>query len=170
MNNMERTTMLTELACRAFSNIRVIVVTGVIAMVVGGCDDSHDVSCPEGEPVFESMTLTPDTVAPSADVDVVVVVSNFELSGEAGSHTEGLNPTPQDAADSDATACPGGHVHVYLDDLMTNPLIQAVESEFTITIPQDTAPGAHIIIGRLQNRDHSILTPEVTLEVNLTVE
>ncbi len=163
--------MTTELVFRASSNIRAIVVTGVIALVVGGCDDPREISCPEGDPAFESMTLTPDTAAPGADVDVVVVVSNFELSGETGSHhTEGIDPTPQDAADPDATTCPGGHVHVYLDDLMTNPLIQAVESKFVITIPMDTELGDHTIIGRLQNRDHSILTPEVAVEVDLTVE
>lgn len=134
------------------------------------CDDEHAADCPAAEPAIESISLMPDLVAPGGDIAVVVDVRNFELSGEGGPHTEGLGPAPQDANPADADTCPGGHVHVYLDDLMTNPLIQSVTSEFTITIPADTQPGSHTLIGRLQNRDHSILVPEIFHVVDVTVQ
>ncbi len=137
-----------------------------------GCSDDHGVTCPEGEPSIASMTLTPLTVAAGGDIDVVVVVENFELTGEPHAHPErepiSLGPRPQHSEEE--VACPGGHVHVYLDDLMTNPLTQAVTSEFILTIPDDTALGPHTIIGRLHNQDHTIFEPAVVAEVDITVE
>lgn len=137
-----------------------------------GCSDDAE-TCPAGDPTIESMVLTPDTIAAGADVMATVTVHNFELSGEPHAHTESqpleVGPEPQHE-DGEAVECTGGHVHIYLDDLMTNPLTQAVTSEFMFTIPDGTAVGDHVIIGRLHNRDHTILEPRVTLEVDIAVE
>jgi hypothetical protein len=143
------------------------------AVVALAACDEHGVDCPTEEPTV-AMTLSPDTVAPGGDVEGTIVVENFELSGEAGhSHTEGVGEPPgaeplhDDGEDEEA--CAGGHVHVYLDDLMTNPLTQATTAEFVITIPDDAADGMHAVIGRLHNRDHTIIKPEITTEVEITV-
>lgn len=124
-----------------------------------------------------SMTFTPSSGPPGADLSGKVMVHNFELTGEAGhTHTEAApqnapgDAHPQDSSHDEAAECPGGHVHVYFDDLMTEPLTQAVTSEFTIKLPADATAGTHTIMGRLHNRDHTIYTPEVIEEVEVTVE
>lgn len=144
-----------------------------LALAGLGCSDDHGVECPTGDPAITAMVLTPDTLAAGEDVSATVSVANFELSGEPHTHAEreplGVGPSPQHE-DAEPVECTGGHVHVYLDDLMSNPLTQAVTSEFMFTIPDTTTVGEHVIIGRLHNRDHTILEPQVTVEVDVTVQ
>lgn len=143
------------------------------ALTLGvACGHEHDeVVCPEGAPVIESLALSPTTVAPGDEIAGTVVVQNFELSGEADhQHAQGLDRWPQDTGDHGTSECAGGHLHVYLDDVMTNPLAMPVTGEFTFTIPTGTAAGAHTILGRLHNRDHTIVEPQVIEEVDITVE
>ena len=147
----------------------------VLGVACVGCDDHVD--CPTGDPGIASLALTPDTVSPGDTVTGKVSVVNFQLSGEEGdSHTQaeplgapGLEPLHGDET-SEGGECTGGHVHVYLDDLMTEPLTQATLSEFTFTVPDDTPAGAHTIIGRLHLRDHFVYEPQVTFETDLMVQ
>ena len=137
-----------------------------------------DVETCAGDPAIHHLSFTPETVVAGGDLAGSVSVMHFSLTGDAGhhddedgAHPENLGPSPQDSdSGHDEGACPTGHVHVYLDDLMSNPLTQATTSEFVITIPMDTVAGAHTLMGRLHNSDHTILEPQVISEVDITVE
>lgn len=139
-------------------------------LALAACSDhDHGTECDAGDPAITSLTFTPTTVGPGGDLTGTVVVENWTLTGEEGhTHTESLGPSPQ-ADGHDEGACNTGHLHVYLDDLMTNPLTQAVTSEFVITIPTDTTLGSHTIMGRLHNADHTIYEPQVIAEVDIEV-
>lgn len=130
-------------------------------LVSCGHDDDHADECPSVEnPSIDSFIVDPDTVAAGGNIDVTIAGSDLGFA----EHDEG------DDHHGEAEACPGGHIHVYLDDLMTNPLAQEEALEFTLTIPDDTEPGEHTLIARLHNRDHIIYKPEVTKETDITVE
>ena len=127
-------------------------------------DETTAEECPTVEnPVIESFDVTPTTLAAGDTIDATV--AGQELGFEEGHHAE----EGGHSAEEEST-CKGGHLHVYLDELMTNPLVMTEETTFQITIPADTAAGDHTLIARLQNRDHSIYEPEVTKEVTITVQ
>lgn len=143
----------------------------VLAMAAAACHDEHDSDCPTEAPTIDSFAVTPDSAAPGTTLTGTVAVSHFELSGEPHQHTEALRPglEPQDE-DAPAEECVGGHVHIYLDDLETNPLGMPTTPEFTFDLPSDAMPGAHTLIARLHTRDHKILEPQVTAEAAVTIE
>jgi hypothetical protein len=143
------------------------------ALVALGCHDEHE--CPAEPPAITSFTVSPTMVAPGGTVTGSVVVANFELNGE--SHTHGAAPLadaptsePLDEGHDAETACPGGHVHVYLDDVMTEPLAMTTQASFSLVIPAATPVGSHTLIARLQNRDHTIIQPEISAEASVDVE
>ena len=110
-------------------------------------------------PEILNFTVTPDTMNAGDTITGDVETLNFELASHAGG----------DAGDvhHDGNA---GHFHVYLDDLMTNPLVMPDENPFEIPMPVDATPGQHSLIVRLQNLDHTILEPQVTFTATITVQ
>lgn len=132
-----------------------------------GHDHTHEADaagCVEhgGEPMFTAFSVSPTTVAAGGAVEASI----------DGEHLGELAETESGAAEEHGHGgdCPGGHLHVYLDDLMTNPLAMVGAKSFQLTIPEETAAGEHILIVRLHNKDHTILTPEVTAQTAITVE
>lgn len=127
-------------------------------LLVCGCSDEQAPSCAEGPPAITAFSVTPTSVAPGDTLDATAKVSGFQLGGD------------EDAEDPHASSCVGGHIHVYLDDLMTNPLLMPETEAFQLTIPVDTPPGRHTLIARLQTHDHKILEPQVTAQTEILVE
>jgi len=129
--------------------------TLAFALIVFAC--GSDTICP-GDPAILSFTADTTTVAAGGTMDITVLVENFELSG----HTE--------MADSTGGACIMGHMHIYLDDLMSNPLLMPKTEMSTITIPVGTTAGAHTLIARLHDSSHLIVEPQVTMDLPITVQ
>ncbi|MCO4772132.1 MAG: hypothetical protein KDA24_19015 [Deltaproteobacteria bacterium] len=127
-------------------------------------------------PSFDEISAAPATVEAGGDIDLTFLVSNFDFSMESEdehAHGDDDDDDHGDAVDLDGP-CPIGHVHVYLDDLMTEPLGQPTTPTATVTIPADTPAGEHTLIGRLHGLDHTIFVTddgeEVTAQTTITVE
>lgn len=142
-------------------------VLAALLVAATGCGDD-EVECPAGSPLISSFTVDPTTAAPGDTVTGTLVVENFEL-GTGDSHTHKV-PLSEPLHEGETHAgCPGGHIHVYLDDVMTNPLVMVEATSFPILLPNDVTEGDHTLIARLQNHDHSIVKPEVTAEATITI-
>lgn len=63
-----------------------------------------------------------------------------------------------------------GHYHIYLDDLMTEPLVQGWQDSVEVTIPADTAAGSHMLMLRLHGLDHRIIEPQIVGSTMIEVE
>ncbi|MEE2829828.1 MAG: hypothetical protein VX498_11625 [Myxococcota bacterium] len=137
-----------------------------------GCE----AGCPWTEdevPTIDSFEASPATVAPGDEIELAFEVSFFELTGEADHHDHGEDEEGSHDDHAAENPCPNGHVHVYLDDLMTDPLGMPTSSTATVELPLDTAAGQHTLIARLHSADHTILRvgdAEVTAELVITVE
>jgi hypothetical protein len=144
--------------------MRGLALMGVAGFAVG-CTGPEEEA---GPPAILSFTVDPATVVAGADTTASVEVENFELTGH---HEEGEGGHEHEEGDHDhdGVAVQRGHVHIYLDDVMTNPLLMLVTPEGALTIPVDVAPGAHTLIARLQDEDHKIIEPQVTAEVDIEV-
>jgi hypothetical protein len=141
----------------------------VLLLCAAGCSGSDEVdagACPDlgGDPSFTEFTVTPATVAAGDSVDVVI---DGDHLGELEATSDG---SMEMAGEEEESTCAGGHVHIYLDDLETNPLSMQEAKAFPMTIPADTEPGTHTLIVRLHNKDHTIYDPEVSMETTITVE
>lgn len=147
--------------------------------------------CP-GEPELLSMEL-PDTIAAGGAFDASFEVRHFEFSMEGGhdhdDHDHGEDHDDGEEHDdheeqqpgdddvfragetiSEETGCIRGHVHLYIDDLETNPVAQIVNPSARVTLPEDLEPGEHTWIARLHNAEHFIIEPQVVREQPFTVE
>jgi hypothetical protein len=140
--------------------------------LIAGCDDAdhdHDGGeheCPAEDPEISSFMGDTSSLAAGSDIELMIHVENFEF-GHGGHDDDG----DSHAGDDDgAMECAGGHVHIYLDSLMENPLAMPESSPTLITIPAETAAGSHMLVARLHNYDHTIVEPEVTAELEITVE
>lgn len=148
-----------------------LILTVLLALALtAGCEEP----CPWGEddlPAIDSVTASATTVSAGEDIDLTFELSFFQLTGEENHSHDGDGH--DDHGHGGTSACPAGHVHVYLDDLMTNPLGMPTTETATVTIPEDTLAGEHTLIARLHNADHTILTvddEEVTAELVITVD
>jgi hypothetical protein len=128
-------------------------------------------------PSIDSFTSNMDSVMRGASVELTLETSFFELRGDEGHDHE--DDHGDDHGDDhnhshgSTDGCPGGHWHLYLDDLMTNPIAESVVETASIVIPEDTPLGPHTLIARLHNEDHTILIvdgEEVWAELALEVE
>lgn len=141
---------------------------------VAGCD-SDPAECP-GAPELLAFELSATTVAPGDTLTATFEVDNFVFSME-GDHGH-LSRAPGqplvfrsgDHDEDDLSACTVGHVHIYIDDLMTNPLAQQTHPEGDFVIPADATAGEHRLIARLHSADHKIIEPQVILEQPITVQ
>ena len=153
--------------------MRKLLIVSAIALTSVACADehAHGETCPSDPPAIDSFSLSPATALPGDTINGMVEVSGFTLTGEAGGHAHeaSIGPSPQ-SEDGGGEACPTGHVHVYMDDLMTNPVIQATTHMFSFEVPMDAPAGAHNFMGRLHGADHAILEPQVISEVTITVQ
>lgn len=141
----------------------------LLAPVIAAAACAPALECPTEAPAITSFTIDPATVAAGGDVQATLTVEGFELGMMEGDHHGDM----ADGGDGAMTEemCAGGHVHVYLDDATsTNPLAMEGSASFSFTIPVDTPVGAHTLIARLHNRDHTIVDPQVTAEASITVE
>ena len=147
-----------------------------IALGVGvACDPAED-EAPEcgGDPELISAGDLPDTAAGGDMMMLAFEVDYFEFSMEGGEHG-GEHDGGHDGGDkvspiSEDTGCHVGHVHVYLDDLMTDPLAQLTTAEGHVVLPDDIETGDHRLIMRLHDATHRIIEPQVTLEHAFTVQ
>ena len=139
-----------------------LIASAVLACLAGACEDSH--GCPEEDPAITMFTADTTTVAAGDTIEITVMVSNFELGG----HEHEASAAEDD--DHHAADCAGGHLHIYLDDVISNPLSMPESHVSEVMIPDDATAGDHTLIARLQNRDHTILEPQVTAELTITVQ
>lgn len=119
------------------------------------------VGCSEQDPPeILDFTVTPDTMNAGDTIMGMVETANFTLA----SHDDGGDDHHHDVDDN------SGHFHIYLDDLMTNPLSMPDVNPFEIPMPVDATPGEHTLIVRLQRLDHTIVEPQVTFSTTITVQ
>ena len=139
----------------------------LVSVLLLGCDDAGEQSptC-AGEPALLGMTL-PEALGASDVFEATFEVENFEFSMEGdGDHGTGGHHD----GDADATGCLVGHVHLYVDDLMTNPIAQQTFAIGVVTLPSDISAGEHTFIARLHDASHLIIEPQITLEQTFTVQ
>lgn len=124
----------------------------VVVLCACGADGDHD---HDEVPEIVSFTVDPGLVEAGAEAQVQVEVEHFDLGGgEHHMHEKGSA---------------SGHVHIYLNDTESNPLLMMMGSMGTVTIPADTEVGVHALIARLHDSGHLIIEPEVTAEVEIDV-
>lgn len=130
-----------------------------LAFALAGCPstDTHE------HPEITSWTLDPLTVAAGGDLSSTFELMHFSLTGEEGDEHDHEGDMAMDAGDNT------GHVHIYLDDLETNPILMQVTLEDTVTLDAATAEGTHTLIARLHNADHEIIEPQVLEEIEIEV-
>ena len=126
------------------------------------------------DPAILAFTVDPGTVAAGGTVQVMVELEGFTLTGhDMSGSMSGMDMDMDMDMDhddhdhhSDGTS---GHIHIYLDDVETNPLAMMGTSMAEITIPVDAEVGSHTLIARLHDASHLILEPEVVETVDLNV-
>lgn len=145
--------------------------TTLLATSLAACDsdDPEDMPPPE-------LRVTADTteVAQGGTITLTIEVENFELTHE-GEHMHLELEDDLDLRSPDAPALAEetydgpriGHVHVYLDDVMTNPLAMITTETGEVVI--DAEPGAHTLINRLHAADHTIIEPQIIHEIDINV-
>lgn len=151
-----------------FSALSLLAVAALLALAA--CSEEA-VPC-EGEPMIHAFTANMTTVAAGGTLDLTIEVHNFNL----GTHTHSDMHEPVPVSEDDPgvifseNTCLTGHVHIYLDDLMTNPILMQEMATGTATIPAGTAAGTHTLIARLHTSDHLIVEPQVTKELTIEVQ
>jgi len=134
----------------------------------GGDDAPPEEECPPdlgGTPTIASVDLSTTTPAAGDTIDVTVTGEHLGELEESTTST-GM----EEMGEENEPLCLGGHLHVYIDELMSNPIAQQEALAFPVVIPDTTPPGDHTLIVRLHNKDHTIYKPEVTAEVAITVQ
>lgn len=115
-------------------------------------------------PEITEFTVDPTEIPVGGQADVHVVVENFSLT----EHSE-ASTAHEDGGEHAEGEVQSGHVHVYLDDVESNPLVMMSGADGSLTIPSGTTTGPHVLIARLHGDDHLIVEPEVTAEVMIEV-
>lgn len=120
-------------------------------------------ACGAGEPKISSVTINPSSIAAGGSTTMTVALENFTLIPD--DDAAALRPEHEGTADNDS-----GHMHVYLDDVMSNPLVMTASTTFPVKTASTTSKGAHKLIVQLRRTDHLAVTPEVKAEVALTIQ
>jgi hypothetical protein len=121
-------------------------------------------ACGAGEPKITSFTLNPSTIAKGGSTTVTIVVENFTMISDHDG-AQALRPSHEGVADNDS-----GHLHIYLDDTMTNPLVMTASTTFTVKTSSTIAAGDHKLIAQLRRIDHLLVSPEVKAEAALKIQ
>jgi len=130
--------------------------------VLVGCGGSEPM-----EPEILSFVVDPEVAAQGEEVTATFELAHFNLTGDDGhSHDEHMGDHHDEGEDADMQS---GHVHIYLDDVETNPLAMQTELVSTFTVPEDAEIGEHVLIARLHNADHLIIEPQVTAEIDFDI-
>jgi len=149
---------------------------------LAGCTDGEEEQ--DHEPAPTLMVSADVTDIMSGDtITLTIDVEHFTLSGEAGDDHDHdhenleLDFDPPLAAPSDPFAADvenhyegprEGHVHVYLDDYMTNPLAMLTTSTGEVMVEAD--PGSHTLLCRLHGSDHKIIEPQIAVDIDIAVQ
>ena len=152
-----------------------------IALEFGvACDPEEEAPECGGDPELVSAGDLPDTAAANDMIELAFEVEFFEFSNEGDGHDHdhgddghedhGDGDGDKVSTTSEETGCYIGHVHVYLDDLMTDPLGQITTAEGHVMLPEDIEAGEHRLIMRLHDATHRIIEPQVVLEHPFTVQ
>lgn len=141
-------------------------------------------ACGSGDPpVIHSVTVNPTEVAPGEETTLTVDIANFELRppSDHGADHSGLQPAEEEHMHGEGEHGDypdGGHYHVYLDSVESNPLMincpdhckhPAFAASVRVKIPDDASPGMHDVIVRLNMDDHKFLDPPIQHKATLTV-
>lgn len=127
------------------------------------------VACGAADPTV-SVTASPSTISSGDVVTLTVDVTDFELRKPAATHHQELRAADDEghAHNGETNSADGGHFHVYLNTLDTNPLLMGWSKTTTVAV---TGPaGPHVLIVRLNSDDHAFLVPQVKAEANITIQ
>lgn len=143
-----------------------LISSGLLACGDDGHEDAAAVECPSEAPAIEKVTASATTVAPGGTITLTFDVAGFEL--DEATVSDAMLPLhgEEDAEEE----CPGGHMHVYLDSLETDPIMATDKAVVDVTIPVGTTEGEHELIVRVHNHDHAIYEPQVTKTVSISVQ
>jgi hypothetical protein len=145
----------------------------IASALVFGCSGNDE----ELPPPTIQVSVSPDTIASGDMVTVTVQVENFSLPTDQDHDHDHLELEPSGALQAGASPAKHGddyhgpregHYHLYLNDLMSNPLVHAYEHEVSVVI--EAEPGQHEIIARLHGLDHRIIEPQITDSTPITVQ
>jgi hypothetical protein len=131
-------------------------------------------------PAITSLSVNPAEVAPGGETTLTVVLENFQLRDPDAQTAHGLRAASEDEhGEGEAGDYPdGGHFHVYLDSVETNPLLNncpdycehpGFSNSIRLKIPDDAIPGSHQLILRLNADTHMFLVPEIEKSTPLTI-
>ena len=142
-------------------------------------------ACSSAEPDILDFVVDPAAGAPGETITASAEVVDFEFSGgdmdmdmDMGSMDMGGMDMDGDDHDHDHDhgdedsgkgKIPVGHIHLYMDDLQTNPVLMMNTATATFVVPDDATEGTHTLIARLHGSDHLILEPEVLFELEFEV-
>ena len=121
-------------------------------------------ACGAGEPKITSFTLNPSTIAKGGSTTVTIAIENFTLIPDDDG-AQALRPSHEGVADNDS-----GHLHIYLDDTMTNPVVMTASTTFSVKTSSTISLGDHKLIAQLRRTDHLIVSPEVKAEAAFKVQ
>ena len=127
------------------------------------------IACGGSEPMAPeilSFVVDPQVAAQGEEVTATFELAHFALTGDEGhSHDEDMDGHHGDDDDE----MQSGHVHIYLDDLESNPMAMQTELVGTFVVPDDAEIGEHVLIARLHGADHLIIEPQVTSEIDFDI-
>ncbi len=128
------------------------------------------VACGSADPTV-SVTASPSTISSGDVVTLTVDVTDFELRKPGGGHNHQELRAAEDEGHEHhggTNSADGGHFHVYLNTLDTNPLLMGWSKTTTVAV---TGPaGPHVLIVRLNSDDHAFLVPQIKAEANITIQ
>ena len=104
-----------------------------------------------GEPAILDFMAMPAAGAPGDEITVMVTVEDFELVGGGMDMSMDMDMDMSDHDDHDHGHGDAGHIHVYMDDTQSNPLVMMMSDTGTFEVPADATEGMHTLIARLQD-------------------
>jgi hypothetical protein len=127
-----------------------------LGMGVAGCE-IHDntINIPDAT-LNVSTDADKENVMPMQTIPVMVQVNNVYLI------EPGMTPPVEHTLDA-------GHIKIYLDDESTPPLLVTAQTNVSVTIPANTAPGRHKLICRVHKHDGTKTDTKFDLDINVKV-